>query len=220
MAIVKMKKLRVIAMADHREELLKGLLKLGCVEISEPDEKLADPAWAALLKRGTSALAETRTELADVNTALAAIKRYGQVKDGLFIQRKAVSEQEFLGSESAERAKAASQKVGGLLQELSRLQSEEARLLSRQAALQPWVPMDLPLEQEGTAHTVFRMGVCPGTTDTGAIRTELAAADAAAELYEINADKQQKYYLLILHREEEEKAVSYTHLTLPTICSV
>ena len=65
--------------------------------------------------------------------------------------------------------------------------------------------MDLPLEQEGTAHTVFRMGVCPGTTDTGAIRTELAAADAAAELYEINADKQQKYYLLILHREEEEK---------------
>lgn len=205
MAIVKMKKLRVIAMADHREELLKGLLKLGCVEVSEPDDKLADPAWAALLKRGTSALAETRTELADVNTALAAIKRYGQVKDGLFIQRKAVSEQEFLGSESAERAKAASQKVGGLLQELSRLQSEEARLLSRQAALQPWVPMDLPLEQEGTAHTVFRMGVCPGTTDTGAIRTELAAADAAAELYEINADKQQKYYLLILHREEEEK---------------
>ena len=205
MAIVKMKKLRVIAMADHREELLKGLLKLGCVEISEPDDKLADPAWTALLKRGTSALAETRTELADVNTALAAIKRYGQVKDGLFIQRKAVSEQEFLSTESAERAKAASQKVGGLLQELSGLQAEETRLLSRQAALRPWIPMDLPLEREGTAHTVFRMGVCPGATDTGAIRTELAAADAAAELYEINADKQQKYYLLILHRSEEEK---------------
>ncbi|MDY5612475.1 V-type ATP synthase subunit I [Dysosmobacter sp.] len=200
-----MKKLRVIAMADHREELLKGLLKLGCVEISEPDDKLADPAWTALLKRGTSALAETRTELADVNTALAAIKRYGQVKDGLFIQRKAVSEQEFLSTESAERAKAASQKVGGLLQELSGLQAEETRLLSRQAALRPWIPMDLPLEREGTAHTVFRMGVCPGATDTGAIRTELAAADAAAELYEINADKQQKYYLLILHRSEEEK---------------
>ena len=205
MAIVKMKKLRVIAMADHREELLQGLLKLGCVEISEPDDKLADPAWAALLKRGTSALAETRTELADVNTALAAIKRYGQVKDGLFIQRKAVSEEEFLSAESAEKARTASQKVGGLLQELSGLQAEETRLLSRQAALRPWIPMDMPLEKEGTAHTVFRMGVCPGSTDTGAIRAELAAADAAAELYEINADKQQKYYLLILHRSEEEK---------------
>ena len=200
-----MKKLRVIAMADHREELLKSLLKLGCVEISEPDDKLADPAWAALLKRGTSDLAETRTELADVNTALAAIKRYGQVKDGLFIQRKAVSEQEFLSPESSKRAREVSQEVGGLLQELSGLQGEEARLLSRQAALRPWVPMDIVLEQAGTAHTVFRMGVCPGSTDTGAIRTELAAADAAAELYEINADKQQKYYLLILHRSEEER---------------
>ena len=41
MAIVKMKKLHVIAMADRREELLKGLLHLGCVEISQPSEELA-----------------------------------------------------------------------------------------------------------------------------------------------------------------------------------
>ena len=48
MAIVKMKKLRVMTMASQRDELLRGLLHLGCVEISEPDGKLADPAWAAL----------------------------------------------------------------------------------------------------------------------------------------------------------------------------
>lgn len=84
MAIVKMKKLRVMAMADHRDELLKGLLHLGCVEISEPDDKLADPAWSALLKRGTSRLAETKSEITEVNTALDAIKRFAQPKDGLF----------------------------------------------------------------------------------------------------------------------------------------
>ena len=44
MAIVEMKKLRVMAMASQRDELLRGLLHLGCVEISEPDGKLADPA--------------------------------------------------------------------------------------------------------------------------------------------------------------------------------
>ena len=145
MAIVKMKKLRVMAMADRREELLKGLLRLGCVEVSEPDDKLADPAWSALLKRGTSDLAETRTELADVNTALAAIKRYAQVKDGMFTQRQTVSEQEFLSPESAEKAREVSHSVSGLLQELSRLQGEETRLLSRQAALRPWMSLDLPL---------------------------------------------------------------------------
>lgn len=200
-----MKKLRVIGMAAHRDELLKGLLHLGCVEISEPDGKLADPAWAALLKRGTSRLAETRSEIADVNTALDAIKRYAQTKDGMFIQRHPISEQEFLSAGTVERAREASARIGGLLQDLSRLQGEENRLLSRKAALQPWVSLDMSLEQEGTAHAAFRLGVCPGSTDTGAVRTELAAADAAAELYEISADKQQKYYLVIYHRAAEEK---------------
>jgi len=53
MAIVKMKKLRVVAMAAERDGLLRALLRLGCVEISEPDGLLNDPAWSALLRRGT-----------------------------------------------------------------------------------------------------------------------------------------------------------------------
>ena len=60
-------------MADQREELLKGLQHLGCVEISEPDDKLADNAWSSLLKRGASRLTETKGEITDVNTALDAI---------------------------------------------------------------------------------------------------------------------------------------------------
>ena len=76
MAIVKMKKLRVVAMAASREELLRGLQHLGCVEISEPEHiTAADPAWAALVRRETSDLSATRSRITDVNTALAAIKR-------------------------------------------------------------------------------------------------------------------------------------------------
>ena len=137
-----MKKLRVVAMAEQRDELLRGLLHLGCVEISEPDGKLADPAWSALLKRGTSDLAKVRTELADANTALDAIKRYGQTKDGLFVQRFSVSEQEFLDPDSRARAKELSAGIGGALQEISRLQGEENRLLAREAALRPWMSLD------------------------------------------------------------------------------
>ena len=51
MAIVKMKKLRVIAMAGQRGDLLEGLLRLGCVEISEPDGK--EQEWSALLRRAS-----------------------------------------------------------------------------------------------------------------------------------------------------------------------
>ena len=202
MAIVKMKKLRVMALAECREDLLGGLQHLGCVEISEPN--LSDPAWSALLRRGSSSLAQTRTEIADAHTALAAIKQYAKVKDGLFIQRRQVSEQEFLDPTGKEQAKAVSQKIGGALREISRLQGDEARLTARRQALTPWASLDMPLELEGTAHARFRLMVCPSGTDIGAVR--IALADVAAELYEVSADKQQTYVLLLCHRAEEETA--------------
>ena len=200
-----MKKLRVMAMADSRDALLRELLRLGCVEISEPAGKLSDPAWAALLRRDGSTLAETKNEQGEAAAALDALKRYGGTKDGLFIQRRAVSEAEFLSGETLEKSRAVSRKINGYLQDISRLQGEEGRLLSRRAGLEPWVPLDMPLERSGTANAVFRLGVLPGAADPAAIRGELA--DAAAELYEISADKQQRCCLLAAHRAEEEKAL-------------
>ena len=198
MAIVKMKKLRVMAMADRQEALLKELQKLGCVEISEPDGKLADPAWAALLKRESSSLSETRTEITDVNAALAALKRYADLKDGLFIQRKPVSQQVFLDLDGNGNAQEVTELICGRLREIARLQGDAAKLEAQKAALQPWRALDLPLEQSGSRYTEFLLGVCPGGTDTAAVRAALEGE--AAELYEVSADKQQRYYLLICHR--------------------
>ena len=207
MAIVKMKKLRVMAMAGQKEELLRQLLRLGCVEISEPDSKLADPAWAALLQRGTSHLVNKKSEIADVDTALAAIKKYAQLMDGLFIKRRPISEKDFLDTGTADQAKEAAQKIGDLLRSLTQLQSDETRLQTRRAGLLPWKSLDMPLELEGTTYTRFRLGVCPGSTDIGQVKTELGASGAAAELYEISGDKQQKYLLLISLRADEEAAL-------------
>ncbi len=205
MAIVKMKKLRVMAMAASRDALLRELMRLGCVEISEPAGKLSDPAWAALLRRDGSKLAQTKNEQGEAAAALDALKRYGGTKDGLFIRRQAVPEEEFLSDAALEKARAVSKEINGHLQDVARLQSEEGRLLSRRAGLEPWVPLDMPLELGGTEHAVFRLGVFPGAADVAAIRNELA--DTAAELYEISADKQQRCCLLAAHRAEEEKAL-------------
>ena len=206
MAIVKMKKLHVIAMADRREVLLKGLLHLGCVEVSEPREVLSDPQWAALFRRESSVLAQRKGELTDVNTALEAISQYAKLKDGMFIKRHPITEAEFLDTGAAEKAQAACDAVRVHLGSLMQARSEEGRLESRIAALTPWKELDLPLEQSGTAHTVFRMGVCPGQTDVGAVRLQMETEKLAAELYEISADKLQKYLLAIIHRDDEEKA--------------
>lgn len=51
MAIVKMKRLRLLSLEKEREQLLSRLQRAGCVEVLEPEGKLSDPAWTALLQR-------------------------------------------------------------------------------------------------------------------------------------------------------------------------
>ena len=203
MAIVKMKRLRVIAMASCREELLRQLQRLGCVEIREPESAGAD--WSGLLERERSRLAETRAALADVNAALSAVKKYADVREGMFPQRQAVTPTEFLSGTAADRARAASARVSELVQTASQLQAEEGRLLAKQASLVPWKGLDMPLELTGTVHTAFLPGVCPAAADLGALRQALG--ETACELLEISADKQQRYCLLVCHRAEEAQAL-------------
>ena len=203
MAIVKMKRLRVIAMVSCREELLRQLQRLGCVEIREPESAGAD--WSGLLERERSRLAETRAALADVNAALSAVKKYADVREGMFPQRQAVTQTEFLSGMAADRARAASARVSELVQTASQLQAEEGRLLAKQASLVPWKGLDMPLELTGTVHTAFLPGVCPAAADLGALRQALG--ETACELLEISADKQQRYCLLVCHRAEEAQAL-------------
>ena len=203
--IEKMKKLRVIAMADERQRLMDGLLHLGCMEISEPTDKLADPEWTALLKRQGSALTQRKLELAEVHTALDAIGRYGKIKEKALHLRPEVTEEAFLNEDAAREAGAASREINDTLKFLAQLRSDENRMLALRASLEPWEALDVPLEHHGTAHTVSHLEVCPATVDMNAVRAALDDVEAAAELYEISADKQQRYIYLLCLRSEEER---------------
>ena len=203
MAIVKMKKLRVIAMRQDREALLSALMDLGCVELSSPEPA----AFADLMERGTSHASRQRTLLTDANTALEAVKRLGEVKDGPFIKRRKVTKEEFFGGEELKQGEEACARVNEALQTMGKLKGEADRIQSAMAALRPWAGLDLPLEQTGTAKSRVRLGVFSANTDTGTARNALAAEELAAELLEVNADRQQRYLCLIVHKEEEGAAL-------------
>ena len=201
MAIVKMKRLRVIALASYRQELMDQLLRLGCLEISEPGERLSDPRWAQLLEKSSSDLMGAKNRVSSANGALSAIRKYAKISEGLFIQRKPVGEKTFFGPQ----AEGLSDEINACLQKVSRLQGEEGRLIARRQSLLPWVKLDVPLEREQTQFTFLRLAVCPAGTDLAELRNRIA--DLAAELFEVGADKQQRYLLLIVHRADEQKAM-------------
>ena len=128
----------MIAMAACREELLGQLQRLGCVEIREPETAGED--WSGLLERESSRLAEAKGALAEVNTALAAMRRYGQVKDGLFVKRRLVTEKEFLGGELEAQAKTVTQDVGERLRTLSGIRTCRWRRRERSTCSPAWGP--------------------------------------------------------------------------------
>ncbi|MEG1682898.1 MAG: V-type ATP synthase subunit I [Oscillospiraceae bacterium] len=199
MSIVKMKRLRVMALAGDKPALLAQLLHLGCVEIESPEGLLSDPSWAALLSRGDTT--SSRGAITEVNAALAAIRKYGKLPDGLFIQRGEIGEAKFLSTETAQEGKTISDRIGALLQEYARLQGEENHLRAQRGALTPWQGLDLPLETPSTEHVLLRLAVCPAGTDFAAMEAELAGQPAV--LLAVNTDREQQYLVLLCHRAEE-----------------
>ncbi len=197
-----MKKLSVIAMADRRAELLSGLLRLGCVEISEPDPKKLDEVDHKF-ERSDSKLAAVKADLNGVGLSLNALKRYAEIKDGLFVKRENMSEDEFIDNERFSDAMDVSVAINKTIDEIDRLQTEEGRIRSKIAALEPWADLDIPLEFHGTEHTKLYLLVCPPGTDIEEVSEEIG--DFGAQIKVLGEDLLEKYCVLLCHKEDSSR---------------
>lgn len=204
MAIVKMKRLRVIALAAQRDELLQRLLHAGCVEVTEPQAELSDPEWMALLKRDTSALSDVKARQNAVNGALEALQKYAPEKKGLFIHRRSIKEKEFLSDAAMNAALHSAGEINARVQKISQLYTQENRLTGQRASLVPWSGLDLPLNTGGTEHARVSFHTCPPAVDLEEVRQALAQAAPSAELFPVSADRELQYLVIMCHRAESE----------------
>ena len=150
MSIVKMKHIRLFGMAADRETLLRQLQHLGCVEISEPTDKLADPDWAALTRVDDAGLARVKADAALLNAALNTLKGIGKEKGGLLQARPEVTEGQLFDEGLRASAMEAAQAVNAQEKRISAIQNEQGKLRAQKAALTPWLELDIPLETTGT----------------------------------------------------------------------
>ena len=174
MAIVKMKKLRLAVMARERKALLKELLLLGCVEISEPSELEAGD-FPGLERCASGELMSDRADYALLTDAVKLMDKYAPAKGG-FLKPLPEAKAEAVLDESALPADLAiAGKVTDKAEEIRRCQSETARLEASAAALDALRPLGFNL-----------MG--PGEY-AGTAKEETAKAEAAVKEL---AEKQQK----------------------------
>ena len=179
MAIVKMRRLYLLAMREEQDALLRTLLHLGCVEV-RPMARGSDGAlWEPFspCRADTRALEDTCRTLEE---ARALVKKYAAAKKHPR-HRRAVEEQALLQRSTMDAALRAAKEILAQGKRIEKLENAREELHRRCAQLQPWCACPVPLGQTETAATCLSFGLLPRKTDTGALALQLEAQ--AAELF-------------------------------------
>ena len=204
MAIVKMKRLRMVAMVQDREELLRKLQHMGCVEIIQPEADPDDPAWASLTSPEGSGLAAANEEKTGAERALEVLKRYAPVKSGMLTPRPGVREGDLLDEGQARKARQAAKEVNDLDRRLAAIHAEETKLEGQKEALRPWMDLDMPLETGSTGQVTIQLGTLPANLPMSQAEDEVRAAGELAQLTQVSADKDARYCMLVCHASQAE----------------
>jgi V/A-type H+-transporting ATPase subunit I len=202
MAIEKMKHLRMVAMASDREDLLRKLQHMGCVEIVQPEADPEDPLWASLARPDTGGLAAAHEEQLQAERALEVLKRYAPAKSGFLAPRPSVPEKDLLNPEQTRQGMSLAQEVHGLDRRLSAIRAEQTKLEAQKEALRPWLNLDLPLETGSTPQVVFQLGTLPASLPMNQAEGEVQAAGELAELTEVSASRESHYCTLVCHASQ------------------
>ena len=200
MAIVKMKKLRLVAVRSDEEELLREMMLLGCVQISDPERQLEDEEISAVAVRETSSLSQFKTEYNDILHGIATLGKFAPAKSPMLAPKPEVEQKEFLDNSGLGAILELSRQLASLDDDYRRLQSEENRQLAIIEPLRPWVDLDIPLEYNGTQHVSVAMGVLPITVSLDEFKASVYTVSEEVEAIQVSEGKE-KYILIICMRE-------------------
>ncbi len=208
MAIVKMKRLRLLGMRSDRDQLFRLLQKQGCVEINEPAIDPDDPDQAALVRPDGRALSAVREQNTLFNSALLILKKYASTKGGLFAKRPVLSENELFSPDVYDSGLETARAILDSERSISMMTAECGKLQSQKAALAPWIPLDVPLDLDGSRSIALVFGTIPAKADFAAMEGAVTAACEMSQLFHSGADQNLQYFLLICHVDAENDCVA------------
>lgn len=201
-----MKRLRLIALRTDREELLRRLQDLGCVEIDEQQDTEDDPAWAFLAHPSNEALGAAKERQSRVAEALEVLDRYAPGKGGGFSPRPEVGRKEFLDREAYDRALREAEALCEARRDIAALESEFGKLQAQRSALAPWLALEIPLETASTPSVIARFGTLPAGEEPEALLGELGQAGELCSLTAAGQDRNFQYIFFLCHRSVAEQA--------------
>ena len=208
MSIVKMKRLRLIGLQEGREELLRELQSLGCVQVDTVTAAQDDPTWAGLVHPDSRALEEARDRLEQTRAALEVLQKAVPEKKGLLDPLPQATEGELFDEAMFTRTGEAAERLCRLEKELAELNAEGERLTARRKGLEPWVGLDVPLDTPSTSSVSVIFGSVPVRTDLAAMEAALGDPGQLCAVYPAGSDRESRYLLLVCHKSAEDEVMT------------
>ena len=193
-----MKKLTVFAYADDSEAIIRRLMSLRCVQISEQDKPSANAILPLERINCDAKKAELEASLARINDAIDILDVYTRRKKSLFKPKITVKKDKFVSDGYADKARFTVNETNKAINRQNEIKNEIAKLVAERTAVTPWSGYDLPLNMTGTECSDIILGVLPAGSDLGVIGRELYTAGATAE--NVHSDSTGIYAAIICHK--------------------
>ncbi len=182
---------------SQKDELLRELEKLGCVEFSELDESFEE---AGLTKENSDLLAQKNSHNT-LQNALLILDRYAPEKKPMLSAKPEIRPEVLLDEKKLTEALKNAAKINDLEDQVKRITGEEGRQNSLIEQVSPWVSLDLPLETDATERAAVLRGSVPARVDIASVTDALREASEEAELFTISQDKSVRYIVIVCIKE-------------------
>ena len=202
MAILKMKKLRLMAVRSRKDALLKELIRCGCVEFSELEEELSASEFAAFITPEDGNVTALRSQRSSIDHAIALLDSYAPKKSSLLSAMPEMDEAILLNDTGLSGALKIAESIESYDARIKRINAEESRQRSVAESVQPWLDLEMPLNTEGTERCSVLMGTVPAKSDVAAIGEAMAQIDEESDIFLISEDKRSMYVLALCMRPQ------------------
>jgi V/A-type H+-transporting ATPase subunit I len=198
MAILKMKRLRLMIARSQKDELLRALIRLGCVQFSELEDEVQS---LESRHRAESDVMKLKSDHASLLRAVDLLGKYAPEKKPLLSAMPEVEGEELLGAEGLDEMLSLAGEIIAADERIRRIGSEESRERAVIESLEPWLGLDLPLDVDGTERSSVLLGSIPVKVPLDKVREAIEAVTEESELFEVSADKKASYVMIVCAKE-------------------
>jgi V/A-type H+-transporting ATPase subunit I len=206
MAIVKMKKVTMIALQSEKDAIIKQLQKFGSLQVVNLEEIIGQDFEELQPDSDNEAVGKLEAKLSQVKYSLDFLGRFSKVKKPLFAQKVQVGEAqriEYLSNEY--KLREIYEGCKSIDSSFTELKSAETKLNNTKAQLSPWMPLEINLEDIGSTKNTSAIIGFIATKYLDEFRGAILNENLEAYLEVVSEEKENTYLMVVYHHACEER---------------